>query len=310
MKVETKLTIKNMRKNIKRTIYTTILIALCTFLIITTLLLISSIRNGINEVTNIQYNDYNFIIKELNIDDFTQIKDKSYIDKIYIQEGEDEPLKELDEIYIPFNNTGTINVYIKYKNVKETYKYSSNIVQTLQYSLPDAEAKCTFNDKLLTVYGLMGANLDYTASAQLEYKSQVNFSYVIDLMIVLILLVFSIFFIIILYNAFLVTINERKREYAILNSIGGTEVQILRMIFLEATIMGVFGIIIGGLLSVLGTQAILGIVNNILAPTSFNFSLVVDIRYVIIALIIILLNIYISSLIPSEKQAVRQLLTA
>ena len=301
MKIETKLTIRNMRKNIKRTVYTIISIVLCTFLIFATLLLISSIRSGINEGTNKQYNDYDFIIKELNKDEFSQIKDKSYIDKIYIQEREDELLKELDEIDNPFSNTDTINVYIKYKNVKETYKYSSNIVQTLQYSLADAEAKCEFNDKLLTVYGLMGAYLDYTESAQLTYKSQVNFSYVIDLMIVLILLVFSILFIIILYNAFLVTINERKREYAILNSIGETEGQVLKMIFFEATIMGVFGIILGGIFSVIGAKAILGLVNNILEPTAFNFSFVIDIRYVIVALIIILLNIYISAIIPSVK---------
>ena len=301
MKIETKLTIRNMRKNIKRTVYTIISIVLCTFLIFATLLLISSIRSGINEGTNKQYNDYDFIIKELNKDEFSQIKDKSYIDKIYIQEREDELLKELDEIDNPFSNTDTINVYIKYKNVKETYKYSSNIVQTLQYSLSDVEAKCEFNDKLLTVYGLMGAYLDYTESAQLTYKSQVNFSYVIDLMIVLILLVFSILFIIILYNAFLVTINERKREYAILNSIGETEGQVLKMIFFEATIMGVFGIILGGIFSVIGAKAILGLVNNILEPTAFNFSFVIDIRYVIVALIIILLNIYISAIIPSVK---------
>ena len=300
MKIETKLTIKNMKKNIKRTIYTTISIALCVFLIFTTLILISSIRKGINEGTNIKYNDYDFIIRGVSKDEFNQIKDKAYIDKIYIQESENDSLKELDETS-DFNNSDTLNVFIKYKNVKETYKYSSNIVQTLQYSLSEAEEKCEFNDKLLTVYGLMGATLDYTASSQLTYKSTINFSYVIDLMIVLILVVFSIFFIIILYNAFLVTINERKRDYAILNSIGGTEGQVLRMIFLEATIMGAFGIIIGGVLSVIGVKAILDMVNNILVPTSFNFSLVVDIKYVIVALIIILLNTYISAIIPSVK---------
>lgn len=300
MKIETKLTIKNMKKNIKRTIYTTISIALCVFLICTTLILISSIRKGINEGTNIKYNDYDFIIRGVSKDEFNQIKDKAYIDKIYIQESENDSLKELDETS-DFNNSDTLNVFIKYKNVKETYKYSSNIVQTLQYSLSEAEEKCEFNDKLLTVYGLMGATLDYTASSQLTYKSTINFSYVIDLMIVLILVVFSIFFIIILYNSFLVTINERKRDYAILNSIGGTEGQVLRMIFLEATIMGAFGIIIGGVLSVIGVKAILDMVNNILVPTSFNFSLVVDIKYVIVALIIILLNTYISAIIPSVK---------
>ena len=57
MKIETKLTIRNMRKNIKRTVYTIISIVLCTFLIFATLLLISSIRSGINEGTNKQYND-------------------------------------------------------------------------------------------------------------------------------------------------------------------------------------------------------------------------------------------------------------
>ena len=289
-----------MKKNIKRTIYTTISIALCVFLIFTTLILISSIRKGINEGTNIKYNDYDFIIRGVSKDEFNQIKDKAYIDKIYIQESENDSLKELDETS-DFNNSDTLNVFIKYKNVKETYKYSSNIVQTLQYSLSEAEEKCEFNDKLLTVYGLMGATLDYTASSQLTYKSTINFSYVIDLMIVLILVVFSIFFIIILYNSFLVTINERKRDYAILNSIGGTEGQVLRMIFLEATIMGAFGIIIGGVLSVIGVKAILDMVNNILVPTSFNFSLVVDIKYVIVALIIILLNTYISAIIPSVK---------
>ena len=301
MKIETKLTLKNMIRNIKRTIYTTISIALCTFLILTTLLLIASIRNGINENTNIEYNDYHFIIKGVNSDEFNLIKDKSYIDKIYIQSNDNEGLRELNEIDDPFSNIDTINVYIKYKNVKETYKYSSNIIQTLQYSLTDAETKCQFNDKMLTVYGLMGANLDFSDSLQLVYKSQVNFSYVIDLMIVLILIVFSVLFIIILYNAFLVTINERKREYAILNSIGGTEGQILKMIFIEATIMGIFGIVIGGIISFLATNGILRVINDILDPTTFNFSLVVDIKYVITALIIILFNIYISAIIPSVK---------
>ena len=175
MKIETKLTIKNMKKNIKRTIYTTISIALCVFLIFTTLILISSIRKGINEGTNIKYNDYDFIIRGVSKDEFNQIKDKAYIDKIYIQESENDSLKELDETS-DFNNSDTLNVFIKYKNVKETYKYSSNIVQTLQYSLSEAEEKCEFNDKLLTVYGLMGATLDYTASSQLTYKSTINFS--------------------------------------------------------------------------------------------------------------------------------------
>ena len=303
MKIQTQLLFNNIKINIKRTIFTTISIALCTFLILTTLLVISSIRNGINENIDTQYNDYHFIIKDLDIDSFNKIKDKEYINKIYVQENDEEPLKELDKIHNPFDNNNSINVYIKYDNVKQTYKYSTDIIQTLGFSFTDVETKCEFNDKLLTVYGLMGADLDYadTSKNTLIYRSVLNLSYAIDIMLILILLSFSIFFIIILYNAFLITINERKKEYAILNSIGATEGQILKMVFKEASIIGIFGIIIGALLSVFGTNIILDMLNNILSTTTYSFKLAFSMQYIILALIIILFNIYISAIIPSIR---------
>ena len=303
MKIQTQLLFNNIKINIKRTIFTTISIALCTFLILTTLLVISSIRNGINENIDTQYNDYHFIIKDLDRDSFNKIKDKEYINKIYVQENGEEPLKELDKIHNPFDNNNSINVYIKYDNVKQTYKYSTDIIQTLGFSFTDVETKCEFNDKLLTVYGLMGADLDYadTSKNTLIYRSVLNLSYAIDIMIILILLSFSIFFIIILYNAFLITINERKKEYAILNSIGATEGQILKMVFKEASIIGIFGIIIGALLSVFGTNIILDMLNNILSTTTYSFKLAFSMQYIILALIIILFNIYISAIIPSIR---------
>ena len=236
-------------------------------------------------------------------DSFNKIKDKEYINKIYVQENGEEPLKELDKIHNPFDNNNSINVYIKYDNVKQTYKYSTDIIQTLGFSFTDVETKCEFNDKLLTVYGLMGADLDYadTSKNTLIYRSVLNLSYAIDIMIILILLSFSIFFIIILYNAFLITINERKKEYAILNSIGATEGQILKMVFKEASIIGIFGIIIGALLSVFGTNIILDMLNNILSTTTYSFKLAFSMQYIILALIIILFNIYISAIIPSIR---------
>lgn len=298
MKIQTKLLFNNMKINIKRTIFTTISIALCTFLILTTLLVISSIRNGINENIDTQYNDYHFIIKDLDIDSFNKIKDKEYINKIYVQENDEEPLKELDKTSNPFNKNINVNIYIKYDNIKQTYKNSTDIIQALGFSPIEVEEKCTFNDKLLTVYGLMGANLD---TDSLTYINVLNFSYVIDIMIILILLAFSILSIIILYNAFLITIDERKKDYAILNSIGTTEGQILKMVFKEATIIGIFGIIIGTILSVFGTNIILNMINDILSPTTYSFKLVFNIQYIILALVIILFNIYISAIIPSTR---------
>lgn len=302
MKIEGRLICSNMKKNMRRTIFTIISIILCSFLIFTTILVISSIRNGITENIENDNNDYHFMIKDIDLNSFNIIKDKEYTEKIYVQKGENEKLEEYKNTSI-IDEDNNINAYIKYKEIKNTSEYSTDIVQTLNMSYNEAYSKCEFNEKLLTVYGIIDIELNYTDYTQTEiiYKTTLNFSYVIDIMIVLVIFVFSAIFIIILYNAFLITINERKKEYAILNSIGATETQVLKMVFIEATVMGIIGIIIGGLISYLGANVVLKLINEILLPTTYNFRLVIDIKYIIIALAIVMFNIYISAIIPSTK---------
>lgn len=86
MKPEIKLALNDLRMNKKRTLYTTISLILCTTLIFTTILLISSLKNGFDTNIDIEYNDYHFILKNISPDDFNKIKNKQYIDKIYVQE--------------------------------------------------------------------------------------------------------------------------------------------------------------------------------------------------------------------------------
>ena len=74
MKIETKLTFNNMKKNIKRTIYTTISIALCAFLIISTLLVATSISESFNKNISSKYNDYHFVIRNIDLESFNKIK--------------------------------------------------------------------------------------------------------------------------------------------------------------------------------------------------------------------------------------------
>ena len=50
MKTELKLTLNNLKSNIKRTLFTIISIMLCSILIFTTTILVSSIKNGIIEI--------------------------------------------------------------------------------------------------------------------------------------------------------------------------------------------------------------------------------------------------------------------
>lgn len=72
MKTELKLTLNNLKSNIKRTLFTIISIMLCSILIFTTTILVSSIKNGIIEISEQdesqltrRYNIWQKIIMEL-----------------------------------------------------------------------------------------------------------------------------------------------------------------------------------------------------------------------------------------------------
>ena len=295
MKIETKLSLNNIKKNSKRTIFTTISILVCTVLIFTTMILISSVKNGIYDNMEDQYKDYHFVIKDLSVEQFNKIKGQKYINKIYIQQNDNSPLQEVDSSFIPQDN---INVYLKYINIKNVCNYTTDIVGILDSANYDISNKYEFNTELLTAHGLIDVTIN---SITHKCEARMNYSAIVNTMIIILLVAFSILFIIILYNAFLISINERKKEYAILNSVGATEGQILKTIFLETVIMGFIGILIGSLISIAVSNEILKILNNIVANTMYNFKLVVDYKYIALSLLIIIINIYISALIPSIK---------
>ena len=303
MKTELKLTLNNLKNNIKRTLFTIISIMLCSILIFTTTILVGSIKKGIIEISEKEKNDYHIILKDLNNKDFEKIKNKEYIEKIYIQKTNDTELTEVDKNYAMKDNEKNFNIYVKYKNVRNVCKYSNDILQALNIStdeLENSKNKCEFNQKLLTIYGIIDVEIE-TENYIPKCIARINYSYAIELMIIIIFTAISILFIIILYNAFLITINERKKEYAVLNSIGGTEGQILKMILFEGIIMGAIGIFIGGIISIFSSNVILKLLNNILKNTGYNFGLILNIRYIILSLGIIIFNIFISSIIPSIK---------
>lgn len=303
MKTELKLTLNNLKSNIKRTLFTIISIMLCSILIFTTTILVSSIKNGIIEISEKEKNDYHVILKDLSNKDFEKIKNKEYIEKIYIQKINDTELTEVDKNYDMKDNEKNFNIYVRYKNARDVCKYSNDILQTLNISTDEFENsknKCEFNQKLLTIYGIIDVEIE-TENYIPKCIARINYSYAIELMIIIIFAAISILFIIILYNAFLITINERKKEYAVLNSIGGTEGQILKMILFEGIIMGAIGIFIGGIISIFSSNVILKLLNNILKNTGYNFRLILNIRYIILSLVIIIFNIFISSIIPSIK---------
>lgn len=111
MKVEAKLAINSMKRNKKRTFFTIISIVLCTALIFTTFIVISSIKNGITQNVETQYNDYHFIIRNVPSESLSKIKDKKYIEKIYVQEYGKDKIEEINKEN-SYNLEKNINIYI------------------------------------------------------------------------------------------------------------------------------------------------------------------------------------------------------
>ena len=303
MDIECKLSINNMLKNWKRTTYTTISIILCSILIFITMTLTVSIKNGVEQSVETQYNDYHIVLKNQTKSDFEKIKYKDYISKMYIQSQNDDKIIEINKPFDLPNNFDIFNIYIKYINDRDVCDFTTDIAKILKSpdeNLTSFREKIEFNQALLTIHGLI--DLDITEK---NYSpvciARVNYSYVINIMTVVLIFVFSILFIIILYNSFLITINEREKEYAVLNSVGALQNQILKIFFIETLIMGFLGIILGGILSFFFSKIILNIFNKIINGTGYKFNLVFNIKYAIISVLIICINLYFSALIPSLK---------
>lgn len=130
-------------------------------------------------------------------------------------------LKIVENTYEPQSK---VSIYIKYKNIRNVCENTNDILKELAVSYNQLQYSYgyDFNKTLLTAHGLIDIEISSINDVP-NCTKRIDYNYVVNLMIILLLVTFSILFIIILYNAFLITVKERKKEYAVLNSIGGTE---------------------------------------------------------------------------------------
>ena len=116
-----------------------------------------------------------------------------------------------------------------------------------------------------------------------------NQVYMLLTMFLCLILAFIIFFII--YNAFSISVNEKKKKYAMYKSIGATPKQILCSVFLESLIVLVVAIPSGFLLSLGFVSLILFIINNMLEGIAPNiYTLEMYPTFIFISLIFILVS--------------------
>lgn len=175
-----------------------------------------------------------------------------------------------------------LSVYVRYKNVFKTYENSELIIKNLNY-----ESNLKYNDSLLYYYGIG------------EDNNFIKGSIAILLIILILITVASV---IVIYNAFAISVTERIKQFGLFSSIGATKKQLKYTIFFEVFVVGIIGIVLGLILSFIGINIILSVINKLLV-NSFSIPLKISIYpiYMLISLIFIILTIALAAYYPSKK---------
>ena len=201
--------------------------------------------------------------------------------------------------------TNNLNVYVRYKDVKEHITTTAQIIRIDEQvmkritdpsngmiSESDAEAfgnaKYSFseNDGLLR-----WENLEFN-------ESTTNTLYAVSA-VVIVIIVTSVFCI---KNSFEISITEKTRQYGMLASVGATSKQIKNNVLYEGLILGIIGIPVGILSGLVAIFILLKVISNILKDFSgIEFIYATSFLAIAISIVLASITIYLSARKSAKK---------
>lgn len=107
--------------------------------------------------------------------------------------------------------------------------------------------------------------------------------------------------IVMISNAFNITVMERLKEFGLLKAIGTTPSQIRTLVFMEATIIASISIPIGIITGYFGLKLVLSLLNSNLISELSEMNIVFDIRVILVVIIIGIVTVYLSALSSTIK---------
>ncbi|MDE6863825.1 MAG: ABC transporter permease [Eubacterium sp.] len=177
-------------------------------------------------------------------------------------------------------------------------------LKTINYKSIDV-IKDIVKDYNITEYS---QNSEYLASKLAIDPNSSVFSLLPIIMIILVIIMIAS--VVLIYNSFAMSINERVRYLGMLASVGATKVQKKMSAYYEGIILGAIGIPVGILSGIAGIGITLKIVGGKIISTGMlagidetntSFDVVVPLWAIIGIVIFSVLTIFISSFIPSKK---------
>lgn len=172
--------------------------------------------------------------------------------------------------------------YIKLRHPRKVYDFASNY----------KEFNIEYNSWLLMYMGI--SNMDYFNKVLYSLGGITIFIIMIGSMLLI-------------YNAFFISVSERTKQFGMLSSIGATEKQLFTSVIFEAGIISIIGIPIGVLVGITGIGITMYFVGDALISSMdigvFPIQLYVSPIAIIVTIITAIITIFASVYIPAHRAA-------
>src|SRR5690606_30844269 len=108
----------------------------------------------------------------------------------------------------------------------------------------------------------------------------------------------------VIYNAFAISVNERKKQFGMLASVGATKKQIRRMVIWDGFLLGLIAIRSGVIVGVAGIGLTLNVINQLMQGSVLNteasLRLIVSYETIAVSVLFIGLTIFLSVYLPAR----------
>ena len=201
---------------------------------------------------------------------------------------------------------GSLNVYVRYKDVKKHLATTAQIIgideQVLKRISDPSNGMISESDTeiLGNAKYVFSKNDSLIRWENLEFKEATrNVLYTVSAIVIVIIIVTSVFCI---RNSFEISITEKTRQYGMLASVGATSKQIRKNVLYEGLILGLIGVPVGILSGLIAIFVLLKVISHILKSfLGFEFIFTTNLLAIAISILLAGITIYLSARKSAKK---------